>query len=102
MKKTKSSIITLGAIAAMTFSFIYSHHKTDSISGLTKENIEALSGNWLEEWWNRNDYTCVEITCQCFLYSYKSDTAAYAGDGKGEEAHTWNCTGCADGCGWTK
>ncbi len=43
MKKTKSSIIALGAIAVIAFSFIYLHHKTDSSSGLTKENIEALS-----------------------------------------------------------
>lgn len=72
-------------------------HKED-ITNLMLNDVESLTD--LESWWNRPDYICVDVICQCILYSYDSTVALKVEDGKGTVAHQWNCTGCGD-CGWT-
>lgn len=47
------------------------------------------------------DYTCVPVTCQCILYEYPSEVSDSVEKGQGEVAHSWNCAGCGDRCGWT-
>lgn len=65
---------------------------------LLLRNAEALSFDF-GEWWNRNDYDCVAVTCCCLLGSYPSNVSDYVGEGKGSVAHSWSCTGCGD-CGY--
>lgn len=79
----------------------YGMNKLNKMSDVALEEIEALA--LIEEdlgWWDRPDYNCVTVTCQCIFYSYTSNVAQYVGEGAGSVAHQWNCTGCGD-CGWT-
>lgn len=71
--------------------------KQPTVVELTLDDVEAQTS--LSEWWNRKDYDCVPVTCECLLYNYQSDVAKRVDDGCGEVAHTWNCTGCGN-CGW--
>lgn len=94
--------IALGSIFAsvLALTYIQSTASVQDQSELTKENIEALAFfDKIEEWWNRKDYTCVSVTCECIMYDYKSEVASAVDAGTGDAAHTWNCPGCGD-CGW--
>lgn len=57
-------------------------------------------GGGISGWWDRKDYTCRDVICDCITHEYKSTYAEYKGDGKGDVAHMWNCKGCGD-CGFT-
>lgn len=86
--------------STLILTFVFSKASGQEQSELTKENVEALAFWDVKEWWNRKDYDCVPVTCNCIAYEYPSDVAASTEKGKGGVAHTWNCTGCGD-CGWT-
>ena len=71
--------IALGSIFAsvLALTYIQSTASVQDQSELTKENIEALAFfDKIEEWWNRKDYTCVSVTCECIMYDYKSEVAS--------------------------
>lgn len=96
---SKKTLIYCMVAAASVLSFLQLNVSKQEQSELTKANIEALSLN-LNEWWNRNDYVCSPVICECIFYHYSSDVADMVEKGKGSVAHTWDCAGCADGCGW--
>lgn len=52
-----------------------------------------------DSWWDRKDYNCKKVICDCILYKYQSEVAERVENGKGTEAHAWNCTSCGD-CGF--
>lgn len=69
--------------------------------GSTGNTDEEKSDSSLTDWWNRKDYICVSVTCRSIWSQYKSKVSQKVENGKGTEAHSWNCPGCADGYGWT-
>lgn len=94
-KKIAIAAIVVAIIGCITYS---NQKSTTFMSNLGQSDIEALASD--ESWWDRKDYNCVTVTCNCIFYSYSSDVAEYAGDGNGSVAHTWNCSGCGS-CGWS-
>lgn len=92
-------ILTAIAVSAILSGYwgfnVYS--TTKAPSDLTLENVEAEAG--FIEYWNRLDYDCISVTCNCILYTYNSEVAFYVGNGNGTVAHTWSCAGCGE-CGW--
>ncbi|MEE0572192.1 MAG: NVEALA domain-containing protein [Paraprevotella clara] len=99
--KKKLLLIAVCVASVVTGYISYEHQQKqkEKLSGLTLANIEALGS--IEDYWNRPDYDCVDVTCNCVVYKYDSDAAQYMGKGKGTVARTWNCTGCGS-CGWTE
>ena len=91
------SVVTVGYVS-------YGHQKKqkEKMSDLALANIEALANDDEagDSWWDRKDYECIDVTCECILYRYSSQVSQYMGAGKGTVAHMWDCTGCG-GCGWT-
>ncbi|MFR2070294.1 MAG: hypothetical protein ACLS4S_09025 [Bacteroides nordii] len=51
-----------------------------------------------DSWWNRKDYRCEKVICDCIVYKYEAESAKRVEDGKGTVAHAWNCTSCGN-CG---
>lgn len=93
-------IILTTALLVATFGIFITHRtilSQEELNSLMLNEVESLAAS--ESWWNRLDYVCVEVTCECILYSYNSNVASKVEDGKGTVAHAWNCTGCGD-CGW--
>lgn len=86
------------AMASSIFAYKYANIEQNRHSGLDMESLEAQSAG--EGWWDRCDYVCVSVQCQCIFVSYQGQVAQYVGDGAGTVAHTWSCSGCGD-CGWT-
>lgn len=98
LKKTFTGIMFA---SLLVLGYVKGTSSAQTESELTKENIEALAFfDTIEKWWNSKDYTCVSVTCQCIFYEYKSEVADSVEKGTGDAAHTWNCTGCAENCGW--
>lgn len=92
-------MVALSTIVILSISLTFTKQNSTAISCLEKENIEALSFDALE-WWNRNDYVCVPVTCICKIFiKYESEVAKSVDDGTGTVPHTWSCTGCGD-CGY--
>ena len=92
--------ICIGSITAMLLAITYAHSNASGQkeSDLTKENIDALA-SWgdIKEWWNRNDYICVEVTCCCMpAIEYTSTSHKVVKEGTGTHPHTWSCKGCGD------
>lgn len=94
----KKIVLCCMLAASLSVALAYSKGSDSANSELTKENIDALSWD-IVEWWNSKDYDCVPVTCNCILYKYPSNVAGSVEKGKGDVAHSWNCTGCGD-CGW--
>lgn len=92
------SCIAAVAIASFVGKKAFEPHAYET-NDLLLQNVEALGSDFGEDW-NRKDYDCVAVTCQCFFYKYQSKSAAFVGEGKGSVAHIWECTGCGD-CGYT-
>lgn len=61
---------------------------------LLANNLDAQAGiiDDAIEWWNRNDYDCIEI--ECFPWGYSMTYPSYAGEGKGSVPHEWCCAKC--------
>ena len=101
MNKKNRLIITLLAVAIVLGSGI--NIQLNSATGkqkfteLTLTNIEGQADLWedLQEWWDRNDYDCVNVVCFTIsgLWWYSLE-AIYVGAGQGSVPHEWNCAGC--------
>lgn len=96
-KKSFFAVLATVAVLSGTFGFINSNTKTSS--EITLATVEAEAG-WIEDYWDREDYNCISVTCQCVFYSYRGEVSEYVGAGNGTVAHQWSCSGCGD-CGWT-
>lgn len=92
------SCIAAVAIASFVGKKAFEPHAYEA-NDLLLQNVEALGSDFGEDW-NRKDYDCVAVTCQCIFLKYQSKSAAFVGEGKGSVAHIWECTGCGD-CGYT-
>ena len=55
-------------------------------------------GGGIVDWWNRKDYDCQKVICDCIMYQYEAETSVQVEEGKGTVAHAWNCTACGN-CG---
>lgn len=113
-KKLKLIVFTivLCAISALNVKVMLStEHSSDllmtSLAAIGEGNpSEGGEGNKGESgesggndsWWNRKDYICKEVTCNCIIYEYKAQVSERVEDGKGTVAHAWNCTSCGN-CG---
>lgn len=101
MRKKLFSTLFLAAIGLGSYIGLSSYVSENETSLIQLEKVEALaSSEGSVSWWDRPDYVCRSVICQCLFYSYESDVAEKVPDGTGTVAHTWNCTGCGD-CGWT-
>ncbi|MBD5244697.1 MAG: hypothetical protein HDS57_04445 [Barnesiella sp.] len=96
MKKSVA-ILSITLIGILSFLFSNVIFAKKDISNSVPSEVESLAN--LEEWWNRLDYVCVKVECNCILYQFHSVVAQPVEEGKGTVAHTWSCTGCGD-CGW--
>ena len=96
--KKKMIFSTVVALATLSGYMGFNAYSTaNETSDLTLANVEAEAD--FIEYWNRLDYDCTDVTCNCILYTYSSEIAVYVGEGNGSVAHTWSCAGCGD-CGW--
>lgn len=99
MKKILSMSVAAIALAMAAFTASEINGSTSTKDDLLSQNVEALSFD-LEEWWFRNDYDCVAVTCRCIIWNYQSDVGERVADGTGSVPHDWCCDGCG-GCGYT-
>ena len=93
----KRIFVKVAFVAAAMFGFFLSfgNQKEQEYSDLV--DPEAMSG--LEEWWNRPDYDCIDVTCLGIIKNFDGTVAKFVGEGKGSVPHTWSCAGCGD-FGW--
>ena len=91
----------IAAIAIVSGINAFYSFKSNVLSDIVLAKVEALADDEsIGDWWDRCDYDCISVTCQCFIYTSQSTVAKYVGDGLGTVPHTWSCVGCGD-CGWT-
>ena len=112
MKKNLKLIVftvVLCAVSALNVKVVLdTEHSSDlamtSLAAIGEGNSGeggSSEGGGIIDWWDRKDYTCISVTCECITHRYKSTYAEYKGDGKGDVAYMWNCKGCGD-CGFIK
>ena len=90
------AILSIVAITTINLNLSLDGEKQKIDLSLAEVEVQAFD---LIEWWDRNDYKCISVTCMNIFGEWPSTVAQSVENGTGDAAHTWSCPG-SDGSGW--
>lgn len=93
-KKQVFAALFVTALLSLLLAKSFNENKSMTMALFTSEIEAQARSEGIIDWWNRNDYDCVEVPC--VIPTIVGTVAVFSGKGKGSVPHTWCCITCED------